>query len=115
MLRQIQILLISVTVGLSPLAPGPSMASPAPAVSSYCFEHELDDGRPRASCIDLKSYTADICAAIRRDAEAWRLPPGYFARLIWRESHFDANAISGAGAEGIAQFMPETGRNQGLR
>ena len=114
MFRQIQILLISVTIGLQLLAPASSMASPAAAVSSYCFEHELDDGRPRAMCIDIKSYTADTCTAIRRDAEAWHLPTGYFARLIWQESHFDANAVSGAGAEGIAQFMPGTGRIQGL-
>ena len=92
----------------------PSLASTAPAVSSYCFDRELDDGRPRSVCIRLSSYTADVCAAISADAQVSGLPPGYLARLIWQESHFDANALSPAGAEGIAQFMPETGRLQGL-
>jgi len=90
------------------------MAAPAPVLASYCFERELDDGRPRSSCIRLQNYTSDVCAAIERDAQAWHLPPAYFARLIWQESHFNANAVSWAGAEGIAQFMPGTGRIQGL-
>lgn len=90
------------------------MAAPPAAVSSYCFDRELDDGRPRRSCIALANYGPDVCAVIERDALAAGLPPGYFARLIWQESHFDANAVSWAGAEGIAQFMPETGRLQGL-
>ena len=91
-----------------------SVAAPAPVFASYCFERELDDGRPRSSCIRLQNYTSDVCAAIERDAQAWHLPPAYFARLIWQESHFNANAVSWAGAEGIAQFMPGTGRTRGL-
>jgi hypothetical protein len=55
-----------------------------------------------------------VCSTIERDAELWHLPPGFFARLIWQESHFNANAVSSAGAEGIAQFIPSTGRLQGL-
>src|ERR1700749_1261710 len=43
------------------------------------------------------------------------VPGGFFARLIWQESHFNANAVSYAGAEGIAQFMPATGRFNGLQ
>jgi hypothetical protein len=34
--------------------------------------------------------------------------------LIWQESHFDPRAISHAGAQGIAQFMPATARWRGL-
>src|SRR3569623_2510105 len=47
-----------------------SIAAPAPVVTSYCFERELDDGRPRSSCIRLEGYTSDVCRAIERDAEA---------------------------------------------
>ncbi|HET8727949.1 MAG TPA: lytic transglycosylase domain-containing protein [Alphaproteobacteria bacterium] len=82
--------------------------------SQYCFERTLDDGRPRDVCIRLTHYAADVCSAIQRFAADFDLPAGYFARLIWQESHFDANAVSAAGAEGIAQFMPSTGRLQGL-
>jgi len=99
---------------LAPAAAPVVAAAPA-APAAYCLDRELDDGRPRPICIALKSYTADVCSAIERSATIWHLPVGYFARLIWQESHFDANAVSGAGAEGIAQFMPETGRLQGLK
>ena len=110
--RFLQILaLIAVATAMGPLLPA---ATAAPATSSYCFDRELDDGRPRVACIGLGNYTTDICGVLERYAVAWNLPPAYFGRLIWQESHFNANAVSSAGAEGIAQFMPETGRLQGL-
>jgi len=109
------IAVLAIVGGCTALDPSvPSMAAAPPAVSSYCFDRELDDGRPRSICIALATYTADVCSAIERSAQDWHLPPGYLARLIWQESHFDANAVSWAGAEGIAQFMPETGRLEGL-
>jgi hypothetical protein len=114
MLRILEASFIAAAMWLLLWMPPASWAAPAPAVTSYCFDRELDDGRPRRSCIHLKSYTQDVCSVIARDAEAAQLPVAYFARLIWQESHFDANAVSWAGAEGIAQFMPETGRLQGL-
>src|SRR5665213_886369 len=108
-------LVFAVLIGVSGWLPGTRIiAAAAPAVTSYCFDRELDDGRPRPVCIHLTSYASDVCDAIARDAEASHLPPGYFARLIWQESHFDANAISPVGAEGIAQFMPSTARLQGV-
>jgi len=94
---------------------GAALAAEKPAPQRYCFSHEADDGRPRPTCISIASYTADVCSAIRRYADFWHLPEGYFARLIWQESHFNPNAISIAGAQGIAQFMPSTGRLQGLK
>jgi len=112
--RSIQALIVVFVLSVGWWWTADSIAAPAPVVTSYCFERELDDGRPRSSCIRLEGYTSDVCRAIERDAEAWHLPPAYFARLIWQESHFNANAISRAGAEGIAQFMPGTGRLQGL-
>jgi hypothetical protein len=112
--RSIQAAILALILSVGTWTPASSVAAPAPVLASYCFERELDDGRPRSSCIRLQSYTSDVCAAIERNAEAANLPPSYFARLIWQESHFNANVASWAGAEGIAQFMPETGRTQGL-
>jgi hypothetical protein len=55
-----------------------------------------------------------ICDLIERHAEQHGLPREFFARLIWKESRFDANAVSPKGAEGIAQFMPGTAKLRGL-
>ncbi len=65
-------------------------------------------------CISEAAYTADVCTAISTFARRWRLPEAYFARLIWQESQFDPLALSPAGAEGIAQFMPGTARLRNL-
>jgi len=51
---------------------------------------------------------------IQSAAGAEALPFEFFARLIWQESEFDPQAVSRAGAQGIAQFMPETAQRRGL-
>ena len=38
----------------------------------------------------------------------------FFARVIWQESRFNAQAVSSKGARGIAQFMPRTADWRGL-
>lgn len=65
-------------------------------------------------CISEARYTADVCRAIATFASHWALPEAYFARLIWQESQFDPLALSPAGAQGIAQFMPGTARLRNL-
>jgi hypothetical protein len=55
-----------------------------------------------------------VCRLIERAAGANRLPAEFLTRLIWRESSFRAGAISPAGAQGIAQFMPGTAQERGL-
>jgi hypothetical protein len=55
-----------------------------------------------------------ICAIIEREADKHGLPRDFFARLIFKESRFDPGAVSPAGAEGIAQFMPGTASLRGL-
>jgi len=58
---------------------------------------------------------ARICELIERHAARNGLPAAFLARLIWKESRFDPNAVSPKGAEGIAQFMPGTAAMRGLR
>ena len=55
-----------------------------------------------------------LCRTIETSAAASGLPIGFFTRLIWQESSLRANAISPAGAQGIAQFMPGTAAERGL-
>jgi hypothetical protein len=67
-----------------------------------------------AHCIKLASYIPDVCRTIEAVARANALDAGFFARLIWKESLFDAGALSPKGAQGIAQFIPDTARMRGL-
>ncbi len=60
------------------------------------------------------SFIADVCRRIEAASQMWDLPPAFFARLIWKESRFDPNAVSPKGASGIAQFMPGTAQERGL-
>ncbi len=78
----------------SPPAPSPALA-PTPA-------------KPEQSTVDV------FCQALRRAAETSEIPVAFFARLIWQESRFRANEVSHAGAQGVAQFMPETAAEVGL-
>jgi hypothetical protein len=63
----------------------------------------------------LVSPKSAVCQIIERNAAEHGLPVEYLSRLLWVESGFDANATSPAGATGIAQFMPETAVELGLR
>jgi hypothetical protein len=56
----------------------------------------------------------DICHALEVDAAENELPVEFFARVIWQESRFNAQAVSNKGAQGIAQFMPATADYRGL-
>lgn len=55
-----------------------------------------------------------LCAMIEGAAAAHGLPPDFVARLIWKESRFDVRALSPKGAQGVAQFMPDTALRRGL-
>jgi hypothetical protein len=60
-----------------------------------------------------------MCLMIESAARAEGLPLEFFARVIWQESRFQADAIgpvtrSGQRAQGIAQFMPGTASERGL-
>ncbi|PLS21975.1 lytic transglycosylase domain-containing protein [Neptunicoccus cionae] len=65
-------------------------------------------------CIRNDFIAYDTCQAIRDAAGLHKLDTGFFARLIWQESRFDPYALSPAGAEGVAQFMPATAKLRGL-
>jgi Transglycosylase SLT domain len=58
--------------------------------------------------------TDNICSALAAAAAQNDLPVDFFARLIWQESRFDPAAVSRAGAQGVAQFMPATANWRGL-
>jgi len=80
------------------------------------------DEAPPVESIQSRSATpsnsptsvASICDALAAAAAENDLPVDFFARLIWQESRFDPTAVSRAGAQGVAQFMPATASWRGL-
>jgi hypothetical protein len=54
------------------------------------------------------------CRIIEEAARAHLLPVDLMTRLLWTESHFQADALSPKGARGVAQFMPGTAAERGL-
>jgi hypothetical protein len=63
----------------------------------------------------VETSAAELKKMAEAAATAHTLPVDYFLRLIRRESRFDPNSISPAGAQGIAQFMPATAFERGLK
>ena len=68
-----------------------------------------------AHCIRPEHFVYDTCNAIEVFSTRHGLDTGFFARLIWQESRFDPNALSHANARGIAQFIPSTAHQRGLK
>jgi hypothetical protein len=68
-----------------------------------------------ASAYDESSSPDVICEAVKTAAEENDIPIGFLVRLLWQESRFRAEEVSSAGARGIAQFMPQTAVEMGLR
>ena len=56
----------------------------------------------------------EICNTLAEAARSNNLPTPFFIRLLYQESSFRHDVISPAGAQGMAQFMPETAADRGL-
>lgn len=63
---------------------------------------------------DRKAFATSVCAAIDKASTEHNLDRVFFTRLLWKESLFDPNAVSPKGAQGLAQFMPETAERRKL-
>jgi len=89
-------------------APGEQPAPPAEAALPEPAKAPAPDDAQKSICLLLESA-----------ARAHDLPIEFFARVIWQESRFRADAIgpmtrSGKRALGIAQFMPGTAAERNL-
>ena len=69
---------------------------------------------PAARAENGGDLRGQVCRMIDAAAARHGLPPSFLTRLIWQESSFRPNVVSGAGAQGIAQFMPGTAGERGL-
>jgi hypothetical protein len=67
-----------------------------------------------AAAPPTESVHEALCRVIENAARQHGVPPEFLTNLIWRESSFREGAVSRAGAQGIAQFMPYTAAERGL-
>jgi hypothetical protein len=91
---------------VTPSSPTPSTSTPPASSAPLPLS-----GNPVSAS---ESANDLICRSIETAASNNGLPLEFLTRLIWQESRFDAHAISRAGAQGIAQFMPKTAEWVGL-
>jgi Transglycosylase SLT domain/D-alanyl-D-alanine carboxypeptidase/Putative Flp pilus-assembly TadE/G-like len=68
------------------------------------------DGRSAVPSFVPAAYADQIARAASR----WNISAALIAAQLYVESNFNPFAVSGAGARGIAQFMPGTARTYGL-
>ena len=87
---------------------------PAAASRATPVEANATSGADTSLPLDRTAKVGTICKLIAREADSVGMNRDFFARLIWKESRFDAGAISPVGARGIAQFMPYTAAERGL-
>jgi soluble lytic murein transglycosylase-like protein len=72
-------------------------------------------GGDGAGAPDLQSFVpSNLEPLIASAAQRWNVSGVLLAAQLYAESNFNPFATSGAGAEGIAQFMPGTARDYGL-
>jgi hypothetical protein len=84
-----------------------------PGTASVGFGVRGGDGRATAA---VQSFVPPRYAPlIARAAQRWQVSAQLLAAQIYAESNFNPFAQSGAGAQGIAQFMPGTARAYGVR
>jgi hypothetical protein len=95
-------------------APAKAQAGAAPAAAEHREGSERSAASERHGASAQTPTADDVCRALEQSAAENALPVEFFARVIWQESRFDATTVSPKGAEGIAQFMPQTASWHGL-
>jgi len=55
-----------------------------------------------------------LAAVINDAAKTYHVDPNLIAAMAFRESRFDASAVSSRGAQGVMQLMPKTARALGV-
>ena len=73
-----------------------------------------DTGSGPQTQIGKIAVPAQYAGIIENAATANGIPASILAALLNQESGFNPNAVSGAGAEGIAQIMPGTAQSHGI-
>ena len=94
--------------------PSPADATIETSAQSAIEETKLPVPRPAYADRVVSRSPREICDTVIEAAQSNDLPIPFFVHLLLRESGFKPNVVSRAGAQGIAQFMPETAATVGL-
>ena len=84
------------------------------AALALLFAHYSFAGETGPTAGRDESVADSVCRQIEASARVQSLPVTFWTRLIWKESNFQLNVTSPAGAQGVAQFMPTTANQRGL-
>jgi hypothetical protein len=78
----------------------------------------IDDGNDGEASVSHGAVPGFVperfAPTIRSASQRWNVAAALLAAQLYAESNFNPFAVSGAGAQGIAQFMPATAHGMGL-
>ena len=97
---------------------GGVVASPTAVAAAETAEVPADVFVPEAIVADPARHAAGVPqtykAKVAELAARYDLSPSLIEAMVWQESRWRANAVSPAGARGLAQLMPGTARDLGV-
>ena len=97
---------------------GAHAAAPAAETAVETIELSADYAVPAEAVADPALHAAGIpqlySAKVRELAARFDLSPALIEAVVWQESRWRENAVSHAGARGLAQLMPGTARYLGV-
>lgn len=94
--------------------PAEALDTPAADVARGTGEDPKLNAQPSATKNVVPRTRQEICDMVATTARSNELPVPFFIHLLFQESGFKSDVVSRAGAQGIAQFMPETAATVGL-
>jgi soluble lytic murein transglycosylase-like protein len=81
-------------------------------ISIGCFACQVDS---LVNWYNTALYLTQYHYAIKEAAKLYKVNPAFIRAIIHAESHFDPNAISKQGAQGLMQLMPSTAQALGVK
>ncbi len=117
------LVLVTTLLSLAPLGGGQGSFSLFTSVMEWVGVQQQNQniaghmtGNPvvNAALSNLDLPRSQYVGIARQDAVDAGISPDYFVRQIYQESSFNPNAVSPAGAVGIAQFLPSTAAGLGI-